>query len=155
MGTGRSGKYYNSYGSRKIHHKAIIHVKEGSYTSGNRMTGGGHGQDAIDYMEKNKIQYNIVKTFSNGVRVGNIPSHKDKNKRTGIGQAWFPKNWTQKDVVAAAEHVSSLKKNVHTKDGVAVFGNWKGVRVGIIKTKGNIATVFPDYNQTKTKGRKK
>ena len=31
------------------------------------------------------------------------------------------------------------------KDGEAVFAKYKGVRVGIIKTNGNIATVFPDY----------
>ena len=70
---------------------------------------GGHGQDAIDFMDKNGIEYNIVKTYKNGVRVGNVPNHwKDNSKRKGIGQSWFPKSWGQKDVVKAAEHVLGL-----------------------------------------------
>mgnify|MGYP006962965593 FL=1 len=38
---------------------AIIHSMEGSYTEGNRMKSGGHGQDAIDYMDQewNQVQY--------------------------------------------------------------------------------------------------
>lgn len=31
--------------------------------------------------------------------------------------------------------------------GHAVYGMWKGVRVGIIRTNGKIATVFPDSDQ--------
>lgn len=157
MGTGKSGRYYTSHGSRTVHHNAIIHSLEGSYTSGNRLKSGGHGQDAIDYLDKNGIKYNIVKTYPNGVRVGNVPDHKDKKKKSGTGQVWFPKNWTQKDIVAAGEHVVGLKSNSHAKDGTKVFGKWKGVQVGVIKTNGNIATVFPTYNQpgTKKKGGKK
>lgn len=154
MGSGRSGKYYTSHGSRAIHHNAIIHSMEGSYTSGNRLKSGGHGQDAIDYMNRNGIKYNIVKTFPNGVRIGNVPNHKDKNKRTGTGQSWFPKNWTQKTIVAAAEHVMSLKRNAHRKDGETLFGKWKGVWVGVIKTNGTVGTVFPDYNQSDKKRRR-
>lgn len=29
-------------------------------------------------------------------------------------------------------------------DGVAVFGDYNGVRVGVIKTNGEIGTIFPD-----------
>lgn len=154
MGTGVSGKYYTSHGSKKIHHQALIHSAEGEYTkTSNRLQAGGHGQDALNYMEANGIRYNIVKTFDNGVRVGNIPNHKDKSKRTGANHAWFPKNWTQKDIVAAAEHVSSLKSNVHKKDGEIMWGKWKKVWVGAIRTNGNIATVFPDTNQSNKRRR--
>lgn len=154
MGTGKSGKYYTSHGSSAIHHNAIIHSMEGSYTAGNRIKSGGHGQDAIDYMDKNGINYNIIKTYPNGVRVGNIPSHKDRFKRLDTNQAWFPKSWTQKDIVAAAEHVTGLKGNSHKKDGVILYGKWKGVWVGVIKTNGTVGTIFPDYNQSDKKRRK-
>ena len=57
---------------------------------------GGHGQSALDVMDKNGIKYNIVKTYPNGVRVGNIPSIHTKTKKTGTGMAWFPKSWSHR-----------------------------------------------------------
>nr|WP_256332323.1 EndoU domain-containing protein [Paenibacillus sp. CF095] len=57
-----------------------------------RLINGGHGQDNINYLLKNKIAFNITKEYENGVRVGNIPNHKNKAKRSGEGQAWFPKD---------------------------------------------------------------
>ena len=85
-----------------------------------------------------------MKTFANGVRVGNVDNHKKKNKRSGIGQAWFPKDWKAKDIRHAGNHVASLKGNRNAKDGTIVWGVWKGVRVGVIRTHGKIATIFPD-----------
>lgn len=150
MGAGDSGRYYTSHGSRRVHHKALIHSFDGRYTR-NPKTGriqniksGGHGQSALDIMDRNGIRYNIVKTYPNGVRVGNIPSMKDKLKKTGSGMAWFPKNWTTKDMVRAGEHVSGLKSNRGVPDGKVIWGTYKGVRVGVIKTHGQIATIFPD-----------
>lgn len=81
------------------------------------MTNGGHGQRGIELLKKYGIKYNIVKTYPNGVRVGNIPNHKIKKKRSGISQSWFPTNWNRKDVKHAAEHVAGLKKNRHKADG--------------------------------------
>lgn len=105
MGTGVSGRYYTSHGSSIVHHQALIHSFDGEY-SRNPRTGviqniksGGHGQSALDIMDRNGIAYNIVKTYPNGVRVGNIPSIKSKIKKTGTGMAWFPKNWSVKDMV--------------------------------------------------------
>ena len=89
MGSGISGKYYTSHGSRAIHHNAIIHSMEGSYTAGNRMKSGGHGQDAIDYMDRHGIKHNIVKTYPNGVRIGNVLNHMSRFKRENNGQTWF------------------------------------------------------------------
>lgn len=150
MGTGESGRYYTSRGSKSVHHGALIHSFDGVF-SHDQKTGkivkiksGGHGQSALDIMDKNGIKYNIVKTFPNGVRIGNIPSIKQKAKRTGTGMAWFPKKWSVKDMVRAGEHVAGLKRNRGVKDGVIIFGTYKGVRVGVIKTHGQIATVFPD-----------
>ena len=77
-------------------------------------------------MDKNGLKYKIIKTYPNGVRVGYVEDHKDKRKRSGNNQSWFPKNWTQKDMVRAGEHVSKLKSNKHTKDGVPMYGVYKG-----------------------------
>ena len=82
------------------------------------------------------------------MRVGNIPEHKNPNKRKSMGQTWFPNSWTTKDIRRAGEHVASLKKNRHIPDGKAIYGIYKGVRVGVIKTNGKIGTVFPDANQS-------
>lgn len=162
MGTGDSGRYYTSNGSKYVHHGALIHSFDGKY-SRNPKTGkikniksGGHGQTALDIMKQNGIKYNIVKTYPNGVRVGNIPSIGRKTKKTGIGMAWFPASWSTKDMRRAAEHVSRLKNNLKVKDGDTIWGVYKGVRIGIIKTNGQIATIFPDsLYQPNGKRRKK
>lgn len=154
MGSGRSGIYYTTHGSRKIHHKALIHSLKGDYTTPSkknvpvRLKSGGHGQDALNFMDKNGIKYNIVKSYKNGVRVGNVPNHCTKSKRTGTQQSWFPKSWKQKDVVKATEHVLGLKKNAHAKDGQKLYGKYNGVWVVVIKTHGTVGTVFPDSNQS-------
>lgn len=112
----------------------------------------------MDLLNKVGIKCNIVKTYSNGVRVGNIPGHKDKRKRTGTGQAWFPRSWSNKDIRHAGEHVAGLKKNRKVPDGKPVFGTYKGVRVGVNKTNGKPVTVFPDTDQStvlRKKGRRR
>ncbi|WP_034575275.1 EndoU domain-containing protein, partial [Mageeibacillus indolicus] len=101
--------------------------------------------------DKYGIEYHIVKTYPNGVRVGYVPDHKKPVKQEGTNQAWFPAHWTTKDIKHAGEHVANLKGNKHVKDGVIVFGNWKGVRVGVIRTHGQIGTIFPDSNQPSNK----
>lgn len=160
MGSGDSGKYYTTRGSSKIHHKALIHSWEGNYTKNpktgkfQKLINGGHGQAAIDFMKKEGLDFEITKTLKNGVRVGNVTDHKNKTKRQGNNQSWFPKSWTPKDVVKAAEHVSQLKANSHKKDGEIMWGKYKGVWVGVKKTNGNIATVFPDSNQSDKKRRR-
>lgn len=154
MGTGESGNYYTSGGSDTVHHPALIHSIDGEYTHSpktgrpERLKSGGHGQSSMDVMDENGIEYNVVKTFENGVRVGNVPNHKYKRKREGTAQAWFPKSWTTQDIVKAGEHVASLKSNQGTVDGVAMWGTYKGVHVGVIKTEGRVATVFPDEDQS-------
>ncbi|WP_375379690.1 EndoU domain-containing protein [Listeria cossartiae] len=59
---------------------------------------GGHGQSNINYLKKNNIKYNVVKEFPNGVKIGNVPSHKNKMKRSGAGQSWFPEKWKDIDI---------------------------------------------------------
>ena len=160
MGTGKSGRYLNTRGSgRSASDFAVVHSLEGRFvkTLGKvngkvqfkpRLAAGGHGQAGMDLLDKYGIEYHVVKTYPNGVRVGYVPWHKDKRKHSGYGQSWFPSNWTDKDIKRAGSHVASLKGNRHVSDGVIVYGNYKGVRVGVIRTNGKISTVFPDSNQT-------
>ena len=155
MGTSKNGRYLNTKGSgRSVSDFALVHSDEGKYTKPSRkgdklrLVSGGHGQTGMDQLDKYGIKYNVEKTYSNGVRVGNIPNHKNPNKRTSMGQTWFPKSWTTKDIRHAGEHVAGLKGNRHVPDGKAVYGVYKSVRVGVIRTNGKIATVFPDADQS-------
>ena len=108
------------------------------------MKGGGHGQSNINFLEENGIEYNIVKEYDNGVRVGIVSKHKTPSKRTGTGQAWFPKNWSDSKIKEAGNYVTNLPDNKNLPDGVIGYGEYDGVRVGIIKTDGKIGTLFPD-----------
>lgn len=68
-------------------------------------------------------------------------------KRQSMSQAWFPSSWTSKDIRRAGEHVAGLKSNRHVPNGKPVFRVYKGVRVGVIRTNGKIATGFSNSNQ--------
>lgn len=111
-----------------------------------KMTGGGHGQTNIDYLGAINKQYNIEHTFENGVRTGNIPTHEVAGKRTGVGQSWFPTSWTKQEIDAASKYIIQKNQSAYNAlaDGVSIYDIYKGVRVGIIKTDGKFATVFPD-----------
>ena len=165
MGTSRSGLYLNTQGSRrKISEYALVHSSEGTFMNVNskhpikspfRMVSGGHREDNIRLLKKYKIGYTFIKVYQNGVRVGVVKGHKDKGKRELNKQAWFPKSWTKKDILRAGEHVAALKCNKHVKDGYNMYGMWKGIRVGVKRTKGKVSTVFPDIKQPmKKKGKK-
>lgn len=168
MGTGKTGRYLNTKGSgTSASDYAVIHSSEGTFRKTQerengkmrlkmRLASGGHGQDNIELLKKYKIGYEITKTFSNGVRIGNVENHPNEIKKIYSGQSWFPSSWTNKDIKKAGEHVASLKHNRHTPDGKIMYGTWMGVRVGVMKTNGKIATIFPDVNQQillKKKGR--
>ncbi len=126
----------------RIHHSIL-----GEFNSNGRLINGGHGQANIDFLNQNNIEYNIIKIYDNGVRIGNIPSHKNKFKRTGIGQAWFPESWTETDIKNAGEYVANIPQNVNIPDGTWIFGEYNGVRVGIIKNNGKIDTIIPDNSR--------
>ena len=160
MGPGKSGRYLNTRGSgRSASDFAVVHSLEGRFVRTQvkvngkvqfkpRLVAGGHGQSGMNLLDKYGIQYHVVKTYPNGVRIGFVPKHDKKGKRSGIGQTWFPKDWTEKDIKRAGSHVAGLKGNRHIPDGTIVYGTYKGVRVGVIRTNGKISTVFPDSNQT-------
>ena len=125
----------------------LQHSTLGEFNSNGRLINGGHGQANIDYLDANGIPYNIVTEYPNGVRVGNIPNHKNKFKRTGTGQAWFPKNWTDTDIKNAGEYVVNLPANRNVSDGTWMFGEYNDVRVGVIKNNGEIGTIIPDNSR--------
>ncbi len=137
-------------GKTTFSEKSLNHANEGDFTRNpktgeiSKMSGGGHGQDNIEFLKQNGMEYNIEKTYPNGVRVGNVPDHKSKGKRTGTGQAWFPENWSKEDIRKAGEYVTNMPEHKNIADGVTVFGDYNGVRVGVIKTNGEIGTIFPD-----------
>lgn len=70
-----------------------------------------------------------------------------KYKRTGTGQAWFLESWTERDIKNAGEHVANISENVNVLDGTWIFGEYNGVRVGIIKNNGKIGTIIPDNSR--------
>lgn len=131
----------------KIGDIAIEHSSKGEYTSTNRPRGGGHGQDAIDYMNANNIPYEITTEYNNGVRRGNLPTSKEAMKRFGERQSWFPKSWTAKDIEnAGIEVAESLEKC--PKSGQRVTRIVNGVSVTIIfGDEGSIETIFPSKKQ--------
>ena len=139
---GKGGKLSITVSKDRLRHSVL-----GEFSTNGRMINGGHGQENIEFLNKHNIEYNIVKVYDNGVRVGNIPSHKNKFKRTGIGQAWFPESWKEKDIKNAGEYVANLPENINIPDGTWVFGEYKGVRVGIIKNNGEIGTIIPDNSR--------
>ena len=132
---------------------SLNHANVGDFTyipgtnTVSKMKGGGHGPSNIQFLDRNNIEYNIVNEFDNGVRVGNVPGHKSKPKRTGTGQSWFPDSWSADDISNAGKYVSSLSENLNVSDGFTIFGTFKGVKVGVIKTNGKVGTIFPDSIQ--------
>ena len=137
-------------GLNSIDDIALKHSSVGDFTYNpktgqiSRLKCGGHGQSNIKFLEENGIEYNIVKEYDNGVRVGNVPKHKTPSKRTGTGQAWFPENWSDSKIKEEGNYVTNLPDNKNLPDGVIGYGEYDGVRVGIIKTSGKIGTIFPD-----------
>uniref|UniRef100_UPI0011A06A34 T7SS effector LXG polymorphic toxin n=1 Tax=Bacillus pumilus TaxID=1408 RepID=UPI0011A06A34 len=137
-------------GLNKIPENSINHSNKGDFTINpktgdiSKMKGGGHGQSNIKFLQENNIEYNINKVYENGVRIGNVPGHKVKAKRTGSNQSWFPENWTESDIAEAGAKIVKSPDFSKVENGVTIFGEYKGVRVGVIKTNGEVGTIFPD-----------
>ena len=125
----------------------LKHSNLGEYTESNRPKSGGHGQDSIDYMDKNNIPYEITKEYNNGVRVGNLPTSTNKLFRSGSNHTWFPKEWTSKDIENAANYILSTYKGVRTPR-TSHSSVYKNVRVTITFGEGGlISTTFPSKKQ--------
>lgn len=62
----------------------------------------------------------------------------------GVSRLIGPKNWSDSKIKEAGNYVTNLPDNKNLPDGVIGYGEYDGVRVGIIKTDGKIGTIFPD-----------
>lgn len=123
----------------------VKHASQGVFTEvSHRLKEGGHGQSSLAYMDKQKIEYNVVKTYSNGVRAGNVPFHKIKQKRIGDNQSWFPENWDDEKIQTVGTYVANQRKPGERK----VYAIYENVKVGVILDENNkVTTIFPDSNQ--------
>ncbi|WP_459502586.1 EndoU domain-containing protein [Bacillus sp. C1] len=50
-------------------------------------------------------------------------------------------------MATAGAKVAELPEFASTENGVTIFGEYNGVRVRVIKTNGEIGTIFPDATQ--------
>ena len=115
-----------------------------AYPNG-RMVSGGHTRDAMLECSSKGIAYEITGTFSNGVRVGNVPSSELRIKKNGNGQAWFPENWDEDKVMAAGTAVANNGQDL--VDGYHKTGVFDGVAVRVLYDNGEISTICPDLDQ--------
>lgn len=136
----------------KIGKQAIIHSSLGEFTKGDkkakpRLLSGGHGEENLLELDRLGIDYQIVAQYPNGVRLGNVPTHKQAKNRKGCGQTWFPKSWTRKTIKRAGEKtINSVPYKL--PDGMNMFGTYKKVKVVVKRTHGKPATIFPYYKQS-------
>ena len=141
MGTSKSGRYMRTNGGRyTVSDFAVVHSDEGKfkhsliYKDNKHITvlvlaSGGHGQKGMDLLDKYRIEYHITKTYSNGVRIGEvlIPSRlRGRIKK----QAWFPKTWTEDDIRQAGEYVAGLKHNINS-DAPSLMAHGEGFMLGL------------------------
>lgn len=154
----KGSSYLNSYASNTYNSSSPIdyiccntalHSNDGEYTkNSNRYISGGHGQTSIEYMDKNKMTYEVNIEYNNGVRVGNIINSKNKLFKTGNNHTWFPKDWSIGDIREAGEHISGyFKSQGNIKDGQHYSMQYRGLNITIIYNKGEVATIFPSKNQ--------
>ncbi len=149
-GTGEFSNGASLANKVNIPKSSIKHSNVGDFTTHpktgdiSKMKDGGHGQSNIEFLEKNNVDYNINKVYENGVRVGNVPRHKVKAKRAGSNQSWFPESWIEPDITVAGAKIAELPEFANAENGEAIFGEYNGVRVGVIKTNGEIGIIFPD-----------
>lgn len=110
-----------------------------------RMVSGGHTQVAMEECTSQGIEYIVTGTYSNGVRIGNVPSSQMKLKKTGNGQAWFPENWDDEKVLIAGTSVAN--NGAELVDGYHKTGVYDNVAVRVLFKDGNIETICPDLDQ--------
>ncbi|MDU0868472.1 MAG: minor capsid protein [Clostridium perfringens] len=150
-----------------ISKSALKHSNEGDFTNPKNpkkqpigtFKGGGHGESNIKILDKYNVEYNIVEEYSNGVRLGNVPTHKEKKKKIGKNQSWFPPDWNENDIRKAGEYVANLKnKNKYILEEIKYndvpvvlykYANYNDVTVCICYncSERTIKTVFPDGEQ--------
>ncbi len=144
VGSERTDQKFNCF----LSDNRAKHVTIGEFTKDKkRFDGGGHTQENIEFLEQNKIPYEINLTYNNGVRVGNILNAKNKFFKEGNNHSWFPINW---NIDTINEAVKYLTKDIETipVERSSITGEYKGVRITIVFGKnGSISTVYPNKEQ--------
>lgn len=136
--------------SDRARHSCFGDYKSASkqYPTG-RMTAGGHTSLAMKECSRLGVEYEVTGEFSNGVRIGNVPSSAIKIKRNSNAQAWFPKNWTEDDVYLAGTYVANLK-DIPLVDGYHKTAVYNNVAVRVLFDPNEItkiSTICPDLDQ--------
>lgn len=131
--------------AKVLEHSVNGDIKVSKQYPKGRLVAGGHTQAAMELCDQKEIDYSITGEFSNGVRIGNVPSSKLKIKRTGNGQAWFPKDWDDDKVLVAGTAVANNGDELI--EGYHKTGVYDGVAVRVLVDGGNISTICPDLNQ--------
>jgi hypothetical protein len=144
-------KELNESGIITIKTKTLNHANIGDYASPSpeypygRLKAGGHGQAGMNECNTKGIDYAVTGTYTNGVRIGSVPSSDAKLKRDG-GQTWFPDSWTDDDIRCAGTYTAN--SGALLMDGYHKTAAYKGVAVRILQdSAGNITTICPDYDQ--------
>src|SRR5574344_283408 len=88
------------------------HVSRGIFKYENRkpvaMVKGGHGEDNIRYLEKNKLSFHVDKLCKGGARAGNIDCHERVWETKKDRHMWLPKFWSNRKIEKAGLHVANL-----------------------------------------------
>ena len=86
---------------------SFVYSKDGKHQY--KMTGGGHGQENIDYLKTKNIPYKVVWKYTNGVIGGNISIHHRTNHKVGDMQCWFPESWCRSDIGLIRDMVKRMQ----------------------------------------------
>lgn len=134
-----------------IENSRFRHVIDGEYSKDTKkFLGGGHSQRGMKALKKNKIEFEVTKTFENGVRIGSVK----RGKKVHI-ISWFPAKWNDKTILEAIDYVAnnpteSIKKeNKEGKFfGEDLLGKYKGVKIRVNRNAdGKITSAFPHETQ--------
>lgn len=123
--------------------------KSPSLKNGGRPNGGGHSQRGINKILERGWTVDITKTYKNGVRIGNIPEHTQKFRRSGSQMSWFPENWTDDDILIAGTNIANNEKFLPIKKGDIISGyratgTYNNVVICITKNlAGQIDSIYP------------
>lgn len=154
-------KELNNSGIITISSLAVKHSSQGGFSklanpkkppslkNGGRPNGGGHSQRGIDKILERGWTVDITKTYKNGVRIGNIPEHTQKFRRSGSQMSWFPENWTDDDILIAGTNIANNEKFLPIKKGDIISGyratgTYNNVVICITKNlDGQIDSIYP------------
>lgn len=112
--------------------------------NGGRPDKGFNSESSLAVLKANGTPGKVTKTLPNGVRIVNIELHKTPAKRTENGQVWFPKDWTDDDILTAATKILNDSNNKIIDD--MYTGNYKchGHNIRLTVYVNNPGTIFPD-----------